>query len=140
MSLGRESGIIPAFNFSGLVIERAVDEQQEQQTPSSIQDSDLKEFYRLRFDGASGGNPGQSGASAVIRKIKMVTAKEAGYESDDSNIPEGLIESEEKAWCFSEYLGPNTTNNEAEYHGLIFGLTNLSTKIDIENPDFIFGL
>lgn len=50
----------------------------------------------LYFDGCSKGNPGPSGSGAIIQGI----------------------------WSGSEYVG-NTTNNVAEYKGLILGLKQL---------------
>jgi ribonuclease HI len=54
--------------------------------------------YVLRFDGGSRGNPGPSGCGAVI-----------------------YLNGEE-IWSAHLYLGPNQTNNYAEYSGLILGL------------------
>ena len=53
----------------------------------------------LYFDGCSKGNPGPSGAGALIK--------------NDNDI-----------WSGCEYVG-NTTNNVAEYKGLILGLKQL---------------
>ncbi len=54
--------------------------------------------YLLQFDGGSRGNPGESGAGAVIFRNGKVIAQT------------------------HQYLGPNKTNNQAEYRGLIIGL------------------
>jgi ribonuclease HI len=54
----------------------------------------------LYFDGCSKGNPGPAGSGALIK-------------SNDKNI-----------WSDSEYVG-TTTNNVAEYKGLILGLKQL---------------
>lgn len=54
--------------------------------------------FTLYFDGCSKGNPGSAGIGVVIYK-------------------DG-----EEYWSASKYIGPNKTNNEAEYSGLIFGL------------------
>jgi len=54
--------------------------------------------FKLNFDGCSKGNPGLSGAGAVI------------YCLDD------------EIWADSLFVGTNCTNNYAEYSGLIFGL------------------
>jgi len=54
--------------------------------------------YKLMFDGGSRGNPGLSGAGAVI------------YHFD------------KKIWSESFFVGENATNNHAEYAGLILGL------------------
>lgn len=54
--------------------------------------------YKLMFDGCSRGNPGLSGAGAVI------------YHFD------------KEIWSESLFVGENYTNNQAEYSGLIMGL------------------
>lgn len=54
--------------------------------------------YTLNFDGGSTGNPGLSGAGAVI------------YNRG------------EEVWSGAFYVGSMETNNTAEYHGLIHGL------------------
>jgi len=53
----------------------------------------------LYFDGCSKGNPGPSGSGAIIMNEKII-------------------------WSGCEYVG-NTTNNVAEYKGLILGLKKL---------------
>jgi ribonuclease HI len=71
--------------------------------------------HTLYFDGCSKGNPGRAGAGAVI------------YDSEMAEI-----------WSSAEFVGPNSTNNEAEYTGLLIGLrravemgiTNLLVKGD----------
>ena len=54
--------------------------------------------YKLMFDGGSRGNPGLSGAGAVL------------YHFD------------KEVWCGTFFVGENATNNHAEYEGLILGL------------------
>jgi ribonuclease HI len=56
-------------------------------------------YYLLRFDGCSKGNPGMAAAGAVLYK-------------NDIEI-----------WATSKFLGYDKTNNYAEYMGLIMGLT-----------------
>jgi len=56
--------------------------------------------YIMRFDGCSKGNPGPSGAGAVIYK---------------NNV---------EIWSGIDFVGTRTTNNVAEYHGLLLGLKN----------------
>ena len=64
--------------------------------------------YVLRFDGCSRGNPGLSGCGAVI------------YHNND------------EIWAGHFYVGVNTTNNHAEYAGLILGLQKaLEMNIDV---------
>ena len=57
-----------------------------------------KPEYLLQFDGCSKGNPGLAGAGAVIFNY------------------------EKEIWGSSKFVGAKTTNNEAEYSGLIMGL------------------
>lgn len=66
--------------------------------------------YTLYFDGCSKGNPGKSGAGAVI------------YKDND------------ELWANSLFVGNNNTNNESEYSGLIFGLEK-AKELNIENLD-----
>lgn len=54
--------------------------------------------YRLQFDGCSKKNPGLAGAGAVIYKYSK------------------------EIWCGDSFVGTNSTNNYAEYSGLIIGL------------------
>ena len=54
--------------------------------------------YRLQFDGCSKNNPGLAGAGAVIYKYSK------------------------EIWSGDLFVGTNTTNNYAEYSGLIIGL------------------
>jgi len=56
------------------------------------------DLYILYFDGCSKGNPGHSGAGAVLYKDK------------------------EEIWANSLYVGAKKTNNVAEYTGLLIGL------------------
>jgi len=69
----------------------------------------------LYFDGCSKGNPGPSGSGALIK---------------DENI----------VWSNFEYVG-NTTNNVAEYKGLILGLKQLKflniTKVIVKGDSML---
>jgi ribonuclease HI len=58
-----------------------------------------KSEYLLQFHGCSKGNPGKSGAGAVIYNYGK------------------------EIWSKSIFVGNKNTNNEAEYNGLIIGLT-----------------
>jgi len=67
----------------------------------------IKPIYKLQFDGCSKGNPGLAGAGAVI------------YKNDD------------EIWHDFSFLGKSSTNNQAEYNGLLLGLNeavNLNIK------------
>lgn len=59
--------------------------------------------YMMQFDGGSRGNPGPSGAGAVLYRLG-----EGGRR--------------EEVWSSSVWVGQASTNNEAEYSGLIEGL------------------
>jgi ribonuclease HI len=63
--------------------------------------------FIMNFDGCSKGNPGISGAGAVI------------YQCD------------EEIWSESFFVGENATNNHAEYAGLILGLQQ-AVELDIK--------
>jgi ribonuclease HI len=65
--------------------------------------------YILRFDGGSRGNPGKAGAGMVIYDEIM-----------------------QEVWYGSNYLGPERTNNEAEYTALTLGL-QCAIKLGIKN-------
>jgi len=71
-------------------------------------------FFNLYFDGCSKGNPGLSGAGAVI------------YSSTNQEI-----------WAESKFVGKKQTNNYAEYSGLILGLEK-AQELKIDNLH-VFG-
>jgi len=56
-------------------------------------------MHTLYFDGCSKGNPGMSGAGAVIYDEQLV-----------------------EVWSTAHFVGSCSTNNEAEYTGLLIGL------------------
>lgn len=62
--------------------------------------------YVLFFDGCSKGNPGKSGAGAVLYR-------------------EGLAE---EIWSQAQFVGNKETNNYAEYMGLILGLEEVVAR------------
>jgi ribonuclease HI len=64
--------------------------------------------YKLNFDGCSKGNPGLAGCGAVI------------YNFD------------KEIWCNHLFVGVNSTNNHAEYAGLILGLQQ-AKELGIKN-------
>jgi len=64
--------------------------------------------FKMNFDGCSRGNPGLSGAGAVI------------YHDDD------------EIWSGSFFVGEQSTNNQAEYTGLILGLQQ-ALQLKIKN-------
>lgn len=64
-------------------------------------------MHTLFFDGCSKGNPGRAGAGAVL------------YDTQGAEV-----------FAESVFAGYNTTNNEAEYTGLILGL-NEALKIGL---------
>ena len=64
--------------------------------------------YKMNFDGCSKGNPGLSGAGAVIYHFNK------------------------EIWSESFFVGENFTNNRAEYAGLILGLQQ-AKALNIKN-------
>lgn len=72
------------------------------QIKSALNNVDSKIYpesnFIMNFDGCSKGNPGLSGAGAVIYCL------------------------EDEIWSGSLFVGKKTTNNQAEYSGLIYGL------------------
>lgn len=66
------------------------------------------DMYELYFDGCSKGNPGRSGAGAVL------------YKNNNELATNSL------------FVGDKETNNSAEYNGLIIGL-ELAIKYNIKN-------
>lgn len=64
--------------------------------------------YKLFFDGASKGNPGLAGAGAVIYHY------------------------EKEIWSGHKFIGEKSTNNQAEYSGLIIGL-NKAIELNIKS-------
>ncbi len=67
----------------------------------------MDQLFILYFDGCSKGNPGKAGSGSV------------------------LYENTKEIWCSSHFLG-NTTNNVAEYYGLLYGLEE-AKKRNIRN-------
>ena len=65
-------------------------------------------IYTLFFDGCSKGNPGRSGAGAVIYY--------------NGNINEFDVGVGDEIWAEASFVGLKETNNVAEYTGLIRGL------------------
>ena len=63
-----------------------------------------KDKYTLFFDGCSKGNPGKSGAGAVLYKNDI------------------------ELWSQAYFVGEKQTNNYAEYMGLIIGLEEAVKK------------
>jgi ribonuclease HI len=78
-------------------------------TETFIDDNKLPTIdkYIMYFDGCSKGNPGESGAGAVIYK------------------------NNEEIWSRSVFVGEKSTNNAAEYTGLLIGL-NEAVKLGIK--------
>ena len=77
-----------------------------------------RENWLLQFDGGSRGNPGTAGAGAVL------------YTVDNDGDENNVIGKTEK-WAGYFYIG-NSTNNVAEYMGLIEGLRQ-AIVLDIKN-------
>ena len=73
-------------------------------------------MYTLFFDGCSKGNPGRSGAGAVI------------YFNDNIND----VGVGDEIWAEASFVGVKETNNVAEYQGLIRGLDR-AVKIGVRH-------
>ena len=67
---------------------------------------------RLYFDGCSKGNPGAAGAGAVLYEVCK-------------NV-------ESEIWADSCFVGSSSTNNEAEYTGLILGMKQAIRKANCD--------
>eukprot|EP00957_Ditylum_brightwellii_P062026 4707342-Ditylum_brightwellii.AAC.1 len=74
--------------------------QQQNQIAKTDQMFSPEKIYVLRFDGGSRGNPGVAGAGMVL------------YDAEEGT----------EVWSGQTYLGTSSTNNEAEYTGLVTGL------------------
>jgi ribonuclease HI len=72
---------------------------------------------QINFDGGSRHNPGIAGAGAVI----IITDK------NDPNRPRQVFH-------VREYVGPRSTNNEAEYQGLVAALTLAYQQVESMSP------
>ena len=79
-----------------------------QPTKDEDEDEDEDEVelpeYKMYFDGCSKGNPGRSGAGAVL------------YEND------------KEIWSNKKFVSDSATNNVAEYNGLILALQELAKR------------
>ena len=84
-------------------------------TEKNTESSGLR--HSLFFEGCSKGNPGPSGAGAVIYEMNGNTKAEL--------------------WARAFYVGPRSTNNIAEYTGLLIGMGELVRR-NIRQID-IFG-
>ena len=74
-----------------------VDDEEEDESDEEVE-------YTMYFDGCSKGNPGRSGAGAV------------------------LYENGKEIWSDKKFVGEKATNNVAEYNGLILALQELSKR------------
>jgi len=81
--------------------------------PSAAPTISADKRYLLAFDGACRGNPGPSGAGAVIKEITKIPASR---ESRDVSRAGAVV------FELASYLGDALTNNESEYLALISGL------------------
>ena len=78
--------------------------------------------YVVRFDGACKRNPGPGGSGALLYGIPPeLSLHRHSYDiSDEAGKQLGW----NLLWKGSEYVGDHTTNNIAEYRGLLLGLKN----------------
>lgn len=89
--------------MSSLIIKYLASKPRLEESESKVSKEKANPIYTLYFDGASKGNPGPSGAGAVI------------YKAEYGKPPKEI-------WSDSIFVGKNKTNNVAEYSGLILGL------------------
>ena len=82
------------------------------------QDYHNKYHYILHFDGASKGNPGQSGAGAVIYQISNTSTSKKLKDLENTDY----VKKENEYFTTFYYIGDKETNNVAEYYGVLIGL------------------
>jgi len=75
--------------------------------------------FLLRFDGACVGNPGPGGAGAVLYGVPAGAGAAALGADDAAGVARGGWE---PLWMGAARCGRATTNNVAEYRGLLLGL------------------
>ena len=89
----------------GAYVETLLDREVSPLVPCPAESENANEFFLLFFDGGSRGNPGPGGSGAVVVRVQA-----------DSHAAE-------IQWVASMSYGhPRTTNNTAEYWGLVHGL------------------
>ena len=91
----------------------------ENAAPSAAPTISTDKRYLLAFDGACRGNPGPSGAGAVIKEITKIPASRESRESRESR---DVSRAGAVVFELASYLGDALTNNESEYLALIAGL------------------
>jgi ribonuclease HI len=91
----------------------------ENAAPSAAPTISADKRYLLAFDGACRGNPGPSGAGAVIKEITKIPASRESRESRESR---DVSRAGAVVFELASYLGDALTNNESEYLALIAGL------------------
>ena len=115
-------------------------QQQQQQTVSL--------WFQLNFDGGSRGNPGIAGAGAeIVTRILLDAKQDHNHESqgsckknqtrthnnNDKNNGKNTITARRMKTKIRTYLGNHSTNNQAEYAGLIVGLQHILDSLVKEN-------
>ncbi|GAX29592.1 hypothetical protein FisN_24Lh049 [Fistulifera solaris] len=70
----------------------------------------------IQFDGGSRGNPGRAGSGAVVRITQQIPSSSG---NNTATIPQWQT----KTWHARSFVPLPATNNEAEYNGVIVGLT-----------------
>jgi len=76
--------------------------------------------YLARFDGACLGNPGRGGAGALLYGLPPPHSSGARDYNVDHGA--GVAQGWEVLWSGAEHVGGTTTNNVAEYTGLLLAL------------------
>jgi ribonuclease HI len=95
--------------------------------------------FLLRFDGACVGNPGPGGAGALLYGVPDLAGVDglgSGWGASSSSLDDasGVARGKwEPLWEGASFVGGSTTNNVAEYRGLIMGL-DAALRIGVAQP------
>ncbi|GAX12475.1 hypothetical protein FisN_24Hh049 [Fistulifera solaris] len=81
----------------------------------------------IQFDGGSRGNPGRAGSGAVVR----ITQQTPSSASDNS----ATTQWQTKTWHARSFVPMSATNNEAEYNGVIVGLSIAAEELRKLHPN-----
>ncbi len=81
----------------------------------------------IQFDGGSRGNPGRAGSGAVVR----ITQQTPSSASDNS----ATTQWQTKTWHARSFVPMSATNNEAEYSGVIVGLSIAAEELRKLHPN-----
>jgi ribonuclease HI len=80
----------------------------------------------IQFDGGSRGNPGRAGSGAVVRITQQMSL------STNNTV---TTQWQTKTWHARSFVPISATNNEAEYNGVIVGLTITAEELHKLHPN-----